>query len=205
MLPTHVARGKKSTSKASVVGARSTERRPSQPLEGEDIATKRWEDARHWMSIYADLLEFKRGILARVRRDMANLQIPAKIAAAADLEIIETQMEGYQERLDLWYRRLWELQGLWLDPAGRMVRHQGREGAPTKREVSLRPFLLAHPHRFFTTTQILGQAWADPALFPEEVRNYVRRLRKVLAALDIPADLVNKPGRGYSLVFRAEP
>jgi hypothetical protein len=31
----------------------------------------------------------------------------------------------------------------------------------------------------------------------DEVRNYVRRLRKILA------DLVNKPGRGYSLVFRA--
>jgi DNA-binding response OmpR family regulator len=156
------------------------------------------------MSIYADLLEFKRGILARVRRDMANLQTPAKIAAAADLEIIETQMEGYQERLDLWYRRLWELQGLWLDPAGRMVRHQGREVALTKREFSLLQFLLDHPHRFFTTTQILGQAWADPALFPEEVRNYVRRLRKILTDLDIPVDLVNKPGRGYSLVFRTD-
>jgi DNA-binding response OmpR family regulator len=156
------------------------------------------------MSIYADLLEFKRGILARVRRDMANLQIPAKIAAAADLEIIETQMEGYQERLDLWYRRLWELQGLWLDPAGRMVRHQGREVALTRREFSLLQFLLDHPHRFFTTTQILGQAWADPALFPEEVRNYVRRLRKILTDLDIPVDLVNKPGRGYSLVFRTD-
>jgi DNA-binding response OmpR family regulator len=155
------------------------------------------------MSIYADLLEFKRGILARVRRDMATLQLPARIAAATDLEIIETQMQGYQERLDLWYSRLWELQGLWLDPAGRMVRHQGREVALTKREFQLLQFLLDHPHRFFTTTQILGQAWADPALFPEEVRNYVRRLRKILADLDIPVDLMNKPGRGYSLVLRA--
>ena len=29
--------------------------RPSRPLEGEDLKTTRWEDARHWMSIYADL------------------------------------------------------------------------------------------------------------------------------------------------------
>ena len=95
----------------SVAHVRSTaDRGPSRPLEGEDLATTRWEDARHWMSIYADLLEFKRGIL--------------------------------------------------------------------------------------------GQAWADHALYPEEVRNYVRRLRRILAGLEIPADVVNKPGRGYSLVFR---
>src|ERR1051325_10127042 len=90
-------------------------RRRSRPLEGEDLATTRWEDARHWMSIYADLLEFKRGILGRVRRDIPNLQPIAQKAALIDLEIIEAQMLGYQERLDIWYRRLWELQGLWLD------------------------------------------------------------------------------------------
>jgi DNA-binding response OmpR family regulator len=176
----------------------------SQPLEGEDIGTTHWEDARHWMSIYADLLEFKRGILARVERDLANLPEPAQRAAATDLEIIESQMHGYQDRLDLWYRRIWELQGLWLDPTGRMVRHQGHEVALTRREFQLLQFLLDHPHRYFTTTQILGQAWADPALFPEEVRNYVRRLRKILVDLAIPVDLVNKPGRGYSLVFRTD-
>ena len=177
-------------------------REPSQPLEGEDISTQRWEDARHWISIYADLLEFKRGILARVRRDVASLQPLAQKAAATDLKIIETQMNGYQERLDLWYRRVWELQGLWVDPIGRVVRHQGREMALTKREFQLLQFLMDHPHRYFTTSHILGQAWADPALFPEEVRNYIRRLRKILTDLAIPADLVNKPGRGYSLVFR---
>ena len=156
------------------------------------------------MSIYADLLEFKRGILARVHRDLATLQPLARQAAAIDIEIIENQMQGYQVRLDLWYQRLWDLQGLWLDPTGRMVRHQGHEVALTNREFQLLQFLLSHPHRYFTTQQILGQAWADPALFPEEVRNYVRRLRKILADLEIPVDLVNKPGRGYSLVFRLE-
>jgi hypothetical protein len=199
-----MGKGKQSSS-ARRPGARPAGRRvTSRPLEGEDIATTRWEDARHWMSIYADLLEFKVGILGRVRRDLATLSLPAQKAAAVDLEIIETQMNGYQDRLDLWYRRLWELQGLWLDPAGRMVRHKGNEVALTKREFQLLQFLLDHPHRFFTTTQILGQAWADPALFPEEVRNYVRRLRKILADLGIPVDLVNKPGRGYSLVFHPD-
>jgi len=43
-----------------------------------------------------------------------------------------------------------------------------------------------------------------PPLDEQEVRNYVRRVRKILVELAIPVDLVNKPGRGYSLVFRAD-
>jgi DNA-binding response OmpR family regulator len=113
-------------------------------------------------------------------------------------------MRGYQSRLDLWYQRLWELQGLQLDPDGQLIRHRGKEGHLTKREYQLLQFLLDHPHRFFTVSQLLGRAWADPALFPEEVRNYVRRIRKILADLEIPCELVNRPGRGYSLVFRPD-
>ena len=176
--------------------------RAARPLEGEDLKTTHWEDARHWMSIYADLLEFKRGLLERVERDVANLRPEAQKAAMIDLRIIDDQMQGYQKRLDLWYKRIWDLQGLWLDPTGRMIRHKGQNVSLTKREFQLLQFLLSHPHRYFTTTQILGQAWADPALFPEEVRNYIRRLRKILVELTIPVDIVNKPGRGYSLVFR---
>jgi hypothetical protein len=202
MIVQHLPKSKKGTAARPTSTRPFVRRRPSQPLAGEDLRTTRWEDARHWMSIYADLLEFKRGILGRVRKDITNLNPTAQTAASADLLIIEDQMQGYQERLDLWFRRIWELHGLWLDPAGRMIRHEGREVALTKREFQLLQFLLDHPHRFFTTSQILGQAWSDPALFPEEVRNYVRRLRKILSDLEIPVDLVNKPGRGYSLVFR---
>jgi DNA-binding response OmpR family regulator len=174
----------------------------SPPLEGEDIGTTRSEDARHWMSIYVDLLEFKRRILDRVRRDVAKLEPVAQRAAQADLKIIESQMDGYQKRLDLWYRRVWDLNGLWLDPEGRLIRYQGREAALTAREFQLLQFLLDHPHRYFTVTQVLDKAWAEPALFPEEVRNYIRRVRKILESLEIPCDLVNRPGRGYSLEFR---
>ena len=176
----------------------------AEPLEGENIETLHWEDARHWMSIYGDLLEFKRGILDRVHRDVASLKRPAQEAALRDLAIIESQMRGYQQRLDLWYSRVWDLQGLWLDLNGRMIRHQGKELSLTKREFQLLQFLLLHPHRFYTAHQILGQAWADPALFPEQVRNYVRRLRKILIELAIPADIVNKPTKGYSLIFHSD-
>jgi DNA-binding response OmpR family regulator len=182
--------------------ATRTRAKGSRALEGEDLTTTRWEDARHWMSIYSDLLEFKRGILKRVGEDIAKLQPLARKAAEEDLRIIEVQMQGYQTRLDLWYRRLWQLDGLDLDAEDHVLRHKGAAVSLTKREFQLLRFLLDHPHRYFSTAQILGQAWGDPALFPEEVRNYVQRLRKILADLDVPVDLLNKRAQGYSLVMR---
>jgi DNA-binding response OmpR family regulator len=174
---------------------------PSRPIEGERLETTHWEDARHWMSIYADLLEFKRGILERINRDLSKLRPIARKAAEADLKIIESQMEGYQKRLDLWFQRLWDLHGLVLNSEGRIIRYQGREAILTAREFQLLSFLLDHPHRYFTVTQILVQAWSEPNLFPEEVRTYVQRVRKVVVALDIPCDVINRPGRGYALEF----
>ena len=92
-----------------------------------------------------------------MNRDIATLHPTARKAAEADLRIIEEQMHGYQGRLDLWYARIWDLQGLWLDPDGRMIRHMGQEVALTKREFQLLEFLLSHPHRYFTTAHILGR------------------------------------------------
>ena len=172
------------------------------PLDGEDIETEHWEDARHWMSIYDDLIRFKLGLLDRVQRELPKMHPVAQKAADVDVGFIETQMDGYYDRLDLWYQRVWKLQGLWLDPDGRVLRHKGNEAALTNREFELLQFLLDHPHRFYTPSQIMGFAWSDSSLFPEEVRNYVSRVRKILVRLEIPCDLVNRPGRGYSLTFR---
>jgi len=178
--------------------------KPTGGLEGENLATTHWADARHWIGVYADLIRFKVGLLERVGRELPKLHPVAQGAATTDLAIIEGQMRGYESRLDLWYQRLWDLQGLQLDPEGQLIRHRGRESHLTKREYQLLQFLLDHPHRFYTVNQLLSRAWADPALYPEEVRNYVRRIRKILADLQIPSELVNRPGRGYSLVFRPD-
>jgi len=156
------------------------------------------------LSIYGDLLEFKRGVLDRIRIDLVKLPPAARRAADQDFQLIAGQMEGYQKRLQLWNQRLRELGGLWLDPEGRMIRYEGREAALTVREFQLLRFLLDHPYRFFTVDEILGQAWSEPDLSPEEVRNYIRRLRKVITALQIPCAVVNRPGRGYTLEFRGD-
>jgi DNA-binding response OmpR family regulator len=176
----------------------------SQALEGEDIATTHWEDAHHWMSTYVDLLEFKRGLLGRVRRDIAKLAPIERLVVQADITIIESQMEGYQKRLKLWSRRVRDLHGLWLDPETRTIRYKGKEATLTHREFHLFQFLLDHPHRYFTVDQILSEAWGEPALFPEEVRNYIQRVRRILSALEVPCYLVNRAGRGYRVEFRLD-
>jgi DNA-binding winged helix-turn-helix (wHTH) protein len=188
---------------------RSTEELPtatrvSRALEGEDLGTEHWEDALHWMSIYDDLIRFKAGILERVKRDISKLNPIAQKAADEDITFIEAQMNGYHGRLDLWYQRVWELHGLLLDPESHLLRHKDKEAPLTNREYELLQFLLNHPHRYYAASQITGRAWSDSSLRAEEVRNYIARLRKILAELQIPCDLVNKPGRGYSLTFRNE-
>jgi|SRR5579864_960988 len=175
---------------------------PSQPLQGEHLETSHWEDAHHWMSIYSDLIEFKLGMLDQVSRGLAKLKPEAQRAAEADVKLVEDQMAGYRRRLDLWAQRVRDLHGLWLDPKGRAIHYGSREASLTVREFQLLHLLLIHPYRYFTVSEILGHAWAGAALFPDEVRTYIRRLRKVLAALEIPCDIVNRPGRGYSLIFR---
>ena len=63
----------------------------TRPFEGEDIQTTHWEDARHWMSIYDDLIRFKLGLLDRVARELPKLHPVAQAAADEDVRFIEAQ------------------------------------------------------------------------------------------------------------------
>jgi DNA-binding response OmpR family regulator len=176
----------------------------SMPLPGEDISTSHWEDARHWAGVYEDMVGFTGGLLGGVSRDLCTLTPIAQLAASEDVATLRAQLRSHRTRLNAWRRRMQELQALWLDPEGRMIRRQGAQARLTRREYQFLQLLLAHPRHFFTTDQITSRAWGEPDLCPEHVRNYVRRIRKILADLDIPCELVNRSGCGYSLVFRSD-
>jgi hypothetical protein len=73
MLPVYIDHGKKFSNRIRIVmNMPEGPEKPSEsvPLEGEDIDTEHWEDARHWMSIYDDLIRFKLGLLDRVQREL---------------------------------------------------------------------------------------------------------------------------------------
>lgn len=173
-------------------------------LRGEDAATTRWEDARHWLSIYTDLLNFKHALKDRVRLGLSALAPTAQAAAVNELEIIQRQMDVDELRIHFWRRRLRDLDGLHLNREGATVRYQAGVATLTRREFQLLSLLLDNPHGFFTSRQIVAGAWADESLSDEQARTYISRLRKVLIRLNVPADIARQPKRGYSLVFRGE-
>ena len=79
---------------------------PTRPLEGENLETEHWEDARHWMSIYDDLIRFKLGLLARVRRELPKLHPVAQSAADVEVASTDAQRAGHYTRPDPWAQRV---------------------------------------------------------------------------------------------------
>jgi two-component system phosphate regulon response regulator PhoB len=93
-----------------------------------------------------------------------------------------------------------EIAGLRLDPAGKRVMAAGQpvEMGPT--EFKLLHFLMTHPDRIYTRTQLLDHVWGDHVFIEERtVDVHIRRLRKALepSGRDRLIDTVR--GSGYGL------
>lgn len=82
---------------------------PDQLLEGEDPATTYLDDAKHWVHVYAELLEFKQGVVGEVASGAADLPAAAQPEAHADLTILEAERERLERRYAFWQTRLGEL------------------------------------------------------------------------------------------------
>jgi len=162
-------------------------------LPGEVPETRDLEDARQWVSIYRELVTFSERTLSRLR----------SAGGDADEPVMETHLRRLQSRLDFWEGRLWELAGLDLDVRRRVLNYAGQRVTLTRREAELLAFLARRPGQFYSATQLVSLAWASPELSPEQLRTYVVRLRRHLAATGVPARLVSEPRRGYGLVFTA--
>jgi DNA-binding response OmpR family regulator len=170
-------------------------------LEGEDPSTLFAEDARHWVNIYAQLLDFKRRILARVAAAMRDLPPEAAAEVEKDVELITAEVRRVEVRLAFWEQRHWELVGLDLNQDAHTLMYAGRKVYLTKREFQLLNFLAEHPNRYFTVSAIVGSAWHDSRLSSEQLRLYVSRLRDKLNDLGPPCRIDNKVGQGYGLFF----
>lgn len=171
-------------------------------MEGEDPRTSRSDDARHWVAIYTQMLEFKERMLHRLQEEARALPAPAAhVVEADDIAYVEQERDRVQERLDFWRARHWDLARIDLDRAARSITFSGRVVDLTQRELQLMELLLSRPGRYIPAQAVLTQAWHDSHLAPEQVRSYVTRLRRKLAEAGIPCRLETRPRRGYRLLF----
>ncbi|HET9410502.1 MAG TPA: winged helix-turn-helix domain-containing protein [Candidatus Dormibacteraeota bacterium] len=171
-------------------------------LEGEDPQTIYPHDARHWIAVYREMIDFKEELLARVEDQLQRLPKAARSDVIDnDITLIHNQLERYRRRIEFWYSRQWELEGLEVDPETRVVTYRERSVRLTKRELELLTMLVRRSPQFITARQLLVQAWHDSRLPEETLRTYIVRLRGKVAELGVGAEIVNRPRRGYALVF----
>ena len=172
-------------------------------LDREDPESSFPEDARHWIAIYREMIAFNRGLLERAAQVLSRpggRRPPADLAG--DLTVLQDQLRRYQERLEFWYGRQWELEGFQLDRDSRTVTFRDRSVCLTGRELQLLETLARRAGARIRAQQLLVEAWRDSRLPEETLRTYIVRLRAKLGALDAGVEITNRPRQGYALVFK---
>jgi DNA-binding response OmpR family regulator len=171
-------------------------------LEGENPATTYNQDARHWIAVYRHMIAFKDQLLGRMRSRVDALPPAARQDVIDnDVRVLELQLNRYQRRIDFWYARQWELEGLFIDESTRTIEYREQSIHLTKREYQLFARLAERSPGYTSAEQLLSEAWHDAELPQETVRTYIVRLRRKLAGLGAPVQVANVSRRGYSLVF----
>ena len=93
-----------------------------------------------------------------------------------------------------------EVEGLRLDPASHRVSAGERRLSLSPAEFRLLHFLMTHPGRVYSRTQLLDQVWGDHVYIEERtVDVHIRRLRKALepSGCDRLIDTVRGSGYGF--------
>jgi len=179
---------------------------PDRLLEGERPRTLFPQDARHWIAVYREMIEFKDELLTRMHGQL--LQLPAAARQDVidnDIAMLEDQLGRYHRRLEFWYGRQWHLEGLQIDDGARTITYREKSVVLSRREYQLLIFLVTRSPGFVTPTQLLVQAWHDARLPEETLRTYIGKIRAKLRALGVEAEVINRPRRGYALVFKERP
>jgi two-component system KDP operon response regulator KdpE len=94
-----------------------------------------------------------------------------------------------------------ESHGMVLDGDTRSLTYATRHVDFTRREWDLLLILFGHVNRYVGAHDILSLGWKTGEHGPEQVRIYVRRLRRKLEPMDLPCRLISQHGKGYSLTL----
>ena len=80
-------------------------------LPGEDPGSLILEDAVHWISVYGELLTFKRSMLEAASNAMKSMTKDATRDVDIDQQLLRAQARRYVARQEFWVQRLAELEG----------------------------------------------------------------------------------------------
>ena len=97
-----------------------------------------------------------------------------------------------------------ELDGLVIDPATRRVTCEGREVKVGPTEFRLLHFLMKHPERVHSRSNLLDRVWGDHVFIEERtVDVHIKRLREALSPAGCSGMLETVRGAGYRLTGSA--
>lgn len=92
---------------------------PGYRLIGENPATATLDQARHWVHVYDQLIQFKRELLGLCQRYVEHSEPDlARAIRETDMIMLEMQVSRFQQKRDYWKIRATELSG------------NGRRGGP---------------------------------------------------------------------------
>ena len=132
-------------------------------LEGENPTSMFKQDARHWIAVYRQMISFKDQLLGRMRVQVRTLSPAARQEVIVnDVSVLELQLKRYQRRIEFWYARQWELEGLSVDEKTRTIGYRQHAIHLTKREFQLFARLADRSPAYTSAEQLLSDAWRDP-------------------------------------------
>lgn len=158
--------------------------------------------SRRWLSIYEELVSVTESLLeGAVGRAGPLSRTAREHVEASELRPLEARLAHLRARRDRWARVHREQVGIEIDVATGRVRYRDATVEMTRREQQLLRFLMERPGAFFPARALLTRAWHASYLSEEQVRTYVTRLRRKLAQLEVPCELVTRRQQGYALLF----
>lgn len=171
-------------------------------LESEGAAEADAALSRRWLAIYEELVSVTEALLDDARDRASDLsRVAREHLLETEVRPLEARLAHLRSRRDSWSRRHREQVGLEIDVDTSQVRYRGRSVVMTRREEQLLRFLLERPATFFPARALLARAWHASYLSEEQIRTYVGRVRRKLAALEVPCELVTRRQQGYALLF----
>ncbi|MDQ6885246.1 MAG: hypothetical protein M3077_13595 [Candidatus Dormibacteraeota bacterium] len=76
-------------------------------LPGEHPDTQYPDDAKHWLTVYTELVQGKMAMLAAIHQALASMQEPVarQEIESTDLIVMKRELKRFESRIEFWAKR----------------------------------------------------------------------------------------------------